>query len=319
MGRRIIVTGGCGFIGREVVRSLLERGYQVRVIDDLSKSESREVQGCEFVRLDLTDGKKTKEAFRGFQICINMAAKIGGIGYFHKYPATILSENNRIYSSTFDSAVKNDLERMIYVSSSMVFESATKFPCAEDDLRAIPPPVTAYGFSKLSGEWYCRAYMDQYGLPFTIVRPFNAYGVNEYPGEEVGYAHVIPDLVKKILSGQDPLEILGEGNQTRCFTHVRDVAYGIVLSMESKNAVGEDFNIGSWRETSIDELALILYGLCTGRDDLRIKHVPGFVHDIKRRVPDVTKAKRILGWESKIPLEEGLSEVVAWLRNKLRG
>ena len=238
---KILVTGGCGFIGSEVVKQLLVKGYQVRVVDNLSKIESSIKSGYDFIQADLADQHESEKVFSGMDVCINLAAKIGGIGYFHKYPATIISENNRIYSATFNAAVKSHIKRMVYISSSMVYESTDHFPSREDDISKIPPPVTPYGFSKLTGEWYCRAFAEEFDLKYTICRPFNAYGINEAPGEEVGYAHVIPDLVKKIFSGQYPLEILGDGTQTRCFTHVSDVASGIIAAMESDKAVNEAF------------------------------------------------------------------------------
>jgi len=180
---KFVVTGGCGFIGSEVVRQLIERGYKVKVVDNLSKPESMVKDGYEFHQFDLADRQKTLDIFKGIDICINLAAKIGGIGYFHKYPATILSENNKIYSSTFEAAAKRRIQRMVYISSSMVFESATQFPSKEQDILEIPPPLSAYGFSKLIGEQYCKAFNDEYGLDYSICRPFNAYGVNEFPGD----------------------------------------------------------------------------------------------------------------------------------------
>lgn len=315
--KKILVTGGCGFIGSEVVRQLIKKGYQVRVADNLSKPESSVKEGYEFVKVDLTDKQQAQKAFENIDICINLAAKIGGIGYFHKYPATILSENNKIYSATFEASVKHKIERIIYISSSMVFESATKFPSKEEDIKKIPPPVSAYGFSKLTGEWYATAFHDQYKLPFSICRPFNAYGINEYPGEEIGYAHVIPDLIKKILNGQAPLELLGNGTQTRSFTHVKDLADGIITVMESEKAVNEDFNIASPREIKIIDLAKLLWSMCGKTGELEVKFVPGFHYDIKRRIPDVSKMKDVLGWEAKTKLEDGLKEVIDWLKEKL--
>jgi nucleoside-diphosphate-sugar epimerase len=315
--KKVLVTGGCGFIGSEVVKQLLDKNYQVRIADDLSKPESKYKARCEFLRVDLTDQTAADKAFAGMDTCINLAAKIGGIGYFHKYPATILSDNNRIYSATFAAAVKYKLFRMVYVSSSMVFESTAKFPSKESDLRIIPPPVSAYGFSKLTGEWYCRAFWDQYNLPYSICRPFNAYGINEYPGEEVGYAHVIPDLVKKILRGDYPLEILGSGGQSRSFTHVSDLAQGIIAVMESPRAVNEDFNLASAREIKIIDLAELLWHLTGRKKPFKTKSVTGFTYDIQKRLPDVTKAKKLLGWEAKVRLEDGLKEIISWLKNKL--
>lgn len=322
MATKIVVTGGCGFIGTEVVSLLLKKGYEVRVIDDLSKPESRPEAWAgkgkvELLRQDLTDSDRTLELFQGYDLCVNLAAKIGGIGYFHKYPALILSENNRIYSSTFNAALRAGMKRIVYVSSSMVFESATSFPSKEADVATIPPPRTAYGCSKLIGEWYCRAYWDQHRLPFTIIRPFNAYGILEAPGEEIGYAHVIPDLVKKLLSGQHPLELLGDGRQTRCFTHVSDIAAGLVAAMESEAGINEDFNISSPEEITMLELARRLHKACGIERPFEVKYVPGFTHDIARRVPDVSKARTLLGWEARYRLEDRLPEVIDWLRATL--
>jgi nucleoside-diphosphate-sugar epimerase len=319
LAQRVIVTGGAGFIGSEVTQQLVRRGYSVRVIDDLSKEGHDVPSGVDFHQADLTEPGVANELFAGHQLCVNLAAKIGGIGYFHEYPATILSENNKLYSMTFEAAVRHRYQRMLYVSSSMVFESATRFPSREEDLKSIPPPVSAYGFSKLCGEWYCRAFAEQHQLPFTICRPFNAYGINEFPGEEIGYAHVIPDLTKKIISGQYPVELLGDGRQTRCFTHVSDIARGIIMALESERAVNEDFNISNPEETTILDLAEKIWDLCsTGRDFAWVP-VPGFTYDIRRRVPDTTKVREVLGFAAEVKLEEGLKEVINWLRPVVEG
>lgn len=315
---RFLVTGGAGFIGSEVVRQLVRRGHSVRVIDNLSKPhhELQTTKNVVFLKIDLTDHEATLSSFKDIDICINLAAKIGGIGYFHKYPATILSENNKIYSNTFEAAVKYKIKRMVYISSSMVFESTKSFPSKEEDLTKIPIPVTSYGLSKLVGEWYCKAFWEEYKLPYSICRPFNAYGINEYPGEEVGYAHVIPDLIKKILAGTYPLEILGDGEQTRCFTHVSDVADGIITTALSPKAINNDFNIASPQEITIITLAKKLWTLCGKKEKFKINFVPGFKYDIKRRVPDVSKAKKLLYWQAKKNLDQGLLEVIEWMKKE---
>lgn len=311
---KVLVTGGAGFIGSEVVKQLLGKGYKVRVADDLSKKEAKVPKNCEFLKIDLTDKNQALKALKGIDYCIHLAAKIGGIGYFHKYPATILSENNKMYSSVFEAAVKNKIKRIIYLSSSMVFESTKSYPSKEEDLNKIPPPVSAYGFSKLVGEWYCYAFNDEYGLKYTIIRPFNAYGVNEKPEKEVGYAHVIPDLIKKILDGQYPLELLGDGKQTRCFTHVSDIANGIIMAMESTKAENEDFNIGSEEEIKMIDLAKVIFKLCKPKKPFKVKYVPGFKYDIRRRVPSSNKALRILGWSQRKKLENELPRIINWIK-----
>ncbi len=311
----ILVTGGAGFIGGELVKQLLERRYRVRVIDDLSKKDSSIPSECEFFKIDLTDKKATLRAFDGIDFCIHLAAKIGGIGYFHKYPATILSENNKMYSSVFEAAVARRVKRIIYLSSSMVFESTKKFPSKESYLLKILSPVSAYGFSKLIGEWYCHAFHEEFGLDYTIIRPFNAYGLNEKPEMEIGYAHVIPDLIKKILSGQYPVELLGDGKQTRCFTHVSDIARGIILSLENPKAKNNDFNIGSEKEIKIVNLAKLIFQLCGFNKPFKTKFISPFKHDIKRRVPSSGRARKILGWKPQKDLEKELPIIIEWIKN----
>lgn len=313
---KFLVTGGAGFIGSEIVRQLLSAGHSVTVADNLSKKDAQVDSRARFLKIDLTDKLATKEAFKNVDICINAAAKIGGIGYFHKFPATILSENNKIYSSTFEAAVDAKIKRIVYISSSMVFESATKFPSKEDDIEKIPPPVSSYGFSKLTGEWYCHSFYDQYKLPYSICRPFNAYGINEFPEREVGYAHVIPDLVRKIMSGQYPLEMLGDGEQTRCFTHVSDVAGGIIAVATHPNGENQDFNIGSDKEISMIDLAKEIWRVMNVDKPFKVKYVNGFKFDIKRRVPNVSKVKDLIKWEPSVNFEDGLKEVVTWLENQ---
>lgn len=313
---RIVVTGGCGFIGREVVAQLVAKGHDVTVVDDLSKPDAAAPPGAEFVRHDLTDARSTRQLFGGFRRCVHLAAKIGGIGYFHRHPATILAENDKMYASVFGASAYHRHDRIVYISSSMVFENARTFPSHERDLPTTPVPRSAYGFSKLSGEWYCRAFRDEHGLRFTICRPFNAYGLNEAPGEEVGEAHVIPDLAWKLLAGQHPLQVLGDGTQSRCFTHVSDIARGVVMALESDRAVDEDFNISIAEETTVLELARRINDLIRPGKALELVHVPGYKDDVRRRVPAVDKARDLLGFEARVSLAEGLPPVMQWLRER---
>jgi len=310
---KFLVTGGAGFIGSEIVKQLLDKGYLVRVADDLSKKDAKVDSRAQFVKVDLTDYQKTKPVFDGIDIVINAAAKIGGIGYFHKYPATILSENNKIYSSTFEAAVTAKTKRIVYISSSMVFESTFFFPSKEEDLFKIPPPVTSYGFSKLTGEWYCKAFWDQYKLPYSICRPFNAYGINEFPEREPGFAHVIPDLIRKILSGQYPLELLGDGEQTRCFTHVSDIAMGVISVALHPKGKNQDFNIGTDREIKMIELASKIWNIMELGKPFKVKFVSGFKYDIRKRIPDVQKVKKLINWQARVNFDNGLKEVINWL------
>lgn len=312
--KKILVTGGAGFVGFEVVKRLTQKGYKLRIADEVAKP--KEFPAVEYIQIDLTNYSQTVEAFKGIDECVNLAARIGGVGYMSRYPAKILDDNNQILSTTFRAAKETRLSRMIYASTSMVYQRSGIYPSKEAHTREVLPPTNIYGFSKLLGEYYCRAFEEEYGLPYTIFRLFNVYGAGEKMHEEVG-AHVIPDLAKKIISGQYPLEIMGDGKETRPFTHVNDAAEGIVLLVErEKDAVGEDFNIGSPDETKIIDLAKTLWKIAGRIEPFKVKFVPEHTHPTAyRRAVDPSKLAK-LGWKPKVKLEEGLKEVVTWLQKE---
>jgi nucleoside-diphosphate-sugar epimerase len=197
----------------------------------------------------------------------------------------------------------------------MVFERAGEFPTPEDAIDRFPPPFSAYGFSKLVGEWYCRSFHDEYGTEFSIARPFNAYGPGELPEDEPGLAHVIPDLIRKILDGPRPIEILGNGEQVRSFTFVDDVADAIVRIGLHPAGLGQDFNIGTGVETSVLGLLQLLWNACGESGSPEVVTRDPLPVDVRRRVPDVGKIRSRLGWSAKVPLEEGLLRTVEWYRS----
>src|ERR671916_573530 len=236
---RVLVTGGAGTIGSAVVRRLLrDPSWEVRVSDQRDAPLWMR-EGCEVHQGDLRELAEARAAMSGCTHVIHLAAIVGGIANFHKLPHTLLEVNNGLYNAVFRAALDERVERLVYVSSSMVFERATQFPTTEEHLLDCPAPRSAYGFSKLAGEVYCRALHDEHGLPYTICRPFNAYGPGELPEDEPGIAHMVPDLIRKVLSGVRPLPIFGSGTQTRTLTHVDDIASGIVCAMGHPAAVCE--------------------------------------------------------------------------------
>jgi nucleoside-diphosphate-sugar epimerase len=203
----------------------------------------------------------------------------------------------------------------VYVSSSMVFERATEFPTTEEHIAYTPIPQSAYGFSKLAGEVYCRALHDEFDVPFTICRPFNAYGPGEMPDDEPGIAHVVPDLIKKVLAGQRPLQIFGSGDQTRTITHIDDIADGLVTATAHPAAENEDFNISAANELTVAEIARIVWDACgEPPDEFELEHLPSFSVDVQRRWPSVEKAERLLGWRARIEPREGIESTAEWLR-----
>jgi UDP-glucose 4-epimerase len=312
---RVLVTGGAGMIGQAIVAALLrDPEFEVRVCDQ------REVpgwirEGAEVQTADLRDAAQAQSAVAGATHVIHCAAIVGGIANFHRLPYTLTEVNNALYNGVIGAALSEQVERFVYISSSMVFERATLFPTPEEHLPDCLAPRSAYGFSKLTGEVYCRAAHEQFGLPFTICRPFNAYGPGELPDDEPGIAHAVPDLIRKVLAGQRPLQIFGSGEQTRTLTHVDDIADGVIAAMRSPAGLNEDFNISAAQERTVAELARIVWEACgEDADAFELKHLPTFAVDVQRRWPSVEKAKRMLGWEARIGVEDGIAATVRWLR-----
>jgi UDP-glucose 4-epimerase len=314
---RVLVTGGAGTIGAAVVRRLLaDPAYEVRVSDQRPAPQWMR-EGCEVHTGDLRVLEQAQAATDGCSHVIHLAAIVGGIANFHRLPHTLTEVNNALYNAVVRAALDHEVERFVYVSSSMVFERAELFPTPEDYLPNCPVPVSAYGFSKLTGEVYCRAAHEEHGLPFTICRPFNAYGPGEAPDPEPGIAHAVPDLIDKVLSGRRPLQIFGSGEQTRTLTHVEDIADGIVVATSSPKGLNEDFNISASRELTVAEIARIVWEAC-GEDPgaFALEHLPSFAVDVQRRWPSVEKAKRLLGWQARIDVEQGIASTVEWLRGR---
>jgi len=260
------------------------------------------------------------------------AAMIGGISYFHEFAYDLLAENERIMAATFDAAVSAyrlaRLQRITVISSSMVFESTTVFPSPEGAELTSPPPRSTYGFQKLAAEYFARGAHEQYSLPYTIVRPFNCVGVGERRAlrdkevmsgnVKLAMSHVVPDLCQKAIKGQDPLHILGDGGQVRHYTYGGDLARGIRLAIESDRAINEDFNLSTARSTTVRELAELIWRRVQGDGRrLRLESDPPYAHDVQMRVPDVRKAREVLGFEATTSLEAMLDEVIPWVKDEI--
>jgi nucleoside-diphosphate-sugar epimerase len=334
---RILVTGAAGFINGYLVPELLEAGHDVIGLDDFSKYGrlTKSYDGhprYRFVEGDAKDAALVGELAADCDQVVAAAAMIGGISYFHEFAYDLLAENERILASTFDAAIgayrDGHLERIVVLSSSMVYESATVFPTPEGAERSSPPPVSTYGFQKLASEYFARGAFEQYGLPYTIVRPFNCVGIGERRAVRdtdvmsgnvrLALSHVVPDLVLKVLKGQDPLHILGDGSQVRHYTYGGDLAHGIRLAMESPAARNEDFNVSVATSTTVLELARTIWTRIHGPDrEFHYVCDPPFEHDVQRRVPDVRKAREVLGFEATTGLDEMLDEVIPWIRTEL--
>ncbi len=329
---KVLVSGSAGFIGGYVVEELLRRGYEVVGLDNLSKygritKSYDEHPDYQFVEGDARDADLMKKLLSDCDHFIVGAAMIGGISYFHTYAYDLLATNERIIAASCDAAIESRregrLKKVIYLSSSMVFESTTSWPSTEGQEHEIPPPISSYGFQKLAVEYFARAAHSQYGLPYTILRPFNCVGIGERRAlgdveilsgnVRLAMSHVVPDLVQKVLKGQDPLHILGDGSQVRHYTYGGDLAKGIATAMEHPAALNEDFNLSTPASTTVLELAQTIWSKIRGDEPFRYVSDPPFEHDVACRVPSTEKAARLLGFEATTSLSDMLDEVIPWI------
>ena len=333
---KILVTGSAGFIGGYLVQELLDNGHEVIGIDNYSKYGKVEKSydnhpHYRFVEGDVKDVGLMKELLSDCDQLVAIAAVIGGISLFHSLAYDLLAENERITASTFDAAIwaykSRKLQKINVLSSSMVFESTSTYPTPEGEQLICPPPLSTYGFQKLACEYFAKGAFEQYELPYTIIRPFNAVGIGEkraklekevYSGNiKLAMSHVVPDLVQKVLKGQDPLHILGSGNQIRHYTYAGDLARGIRICMEHPNALNEDFNLSTSRSTTVTELATTIWNKIYDGKPISFVNDQPYSYDVQKRVPDVSKALKVLKFEANTSLETALDEVIPWIKTQI--
>jgi len=209
----------------------------------------------------------------------------------------------------------------------MVFENAQHWPTEEGEQRRCPPPSSTYGFQKLATEYYAQGAWEQYKLPYTIIRPFNCVGIGERRAlseKEVlsgnvrlAMSHVVPDLIQKVLKKQDPLHILGDGSQVRHYTYGGDLAHGIRLCVERPEAVNEEFNLSTEASTTVLELAQMIWEKIRPGEPFRYVSDPPYAYDVQKRIPNVEKARRLLGFQAKSSLSEVLGVVIPWVKQQV--
>jgi nucleoside-diphosphate-sugar epimerase len=334
---KVLVTGSCGFISGYLIEDLLQAGYSVVGLDNFSKygevKKSYDNNSAyHFVSGDAKDVDLLKRLLEGCDHFVAGAAMIGGISYFHEFAYDLLAENERITAAAFDAALcahrSGSLRKITVLSSSMVFENAQEFPTREGAQRRYPPPSSTYGFQKLATEYFAQGAHEQYGLPYTIIRPFNCVGIGEkravkdreiWSGNvKLAMSHVVPDLVQKVLKGQDPLHILGSGTQARHYTYGGDLARGIRIAMEHENSLNEDFNLSTPVRTTVLELAEQIWKKIHGdAKPFRFVSDPPYPYDVQERSPNVEKATRMLGFEATTSLSDILDEVIPWVANQI--
>jgi len=332
---KILVTGAAGFIGGYLVEELLNAGHEVVGLDNFSKygpvrQATLQHAAYRFVQGDAKDAALLGDLMRDVDQVVAGAARIGGISYFHEFAYDLLAENERLTAAVFDAAVaahkRGTLKKINVISSSMVYENATVWPTPEGEQRRCAPPHSTYGFQKLATEYYAQGAWEQYHLPYTICRPFNCVGVGERRAlceaevlsgnVRLAMSHVVPDLIQKVVKGQDPLHLFGDGHQVRCYTYGGDLARGIRLCVERPEAVNEDFNLSTAEATTVLELARMVWDKLRPGEPFRYVCDEPYRYDVQKRVPDVSKAERVLGFRATTPLSDVLDIVIPWVKQQ---
>lgn len=325
--KTILVTGGTGYVGSRVATLLNKKGYKVIVVD-IATPEERGIEFPSEITFRQHDLRLAEEAIRGIKdadVVLQLAADIGSLTYMHDHQAEILTNNGAIDAAVYPALVANKIPWVIYSSSSMVFQHPPQFPYTEDDIKKINPPTNVYGYSKLGGEYFCRSFKQQFGLDYTIIRYHNIYGPGEdSKGATPGDIHVIPALLEKVISGQYPLEFLGNPAATRPFTFVDDAVEATVEIVEraargDETIKNNDFNIGNDKYYTILELGEIIWKLYGDGRPFEYKEVKTEANTALRREVNIAKIKGTIGWSPKVTLEEGLAPTAQWIKDRKTG
>lgn len=312
--QKILVTGGAGFIGSWICDVLVKQGARVTCVDNLASGLEKNIRGLigkenfDFIQHDISNPIEFKE---NFDLVMHLASRASPFE-FDKFPIQILKANTLgIWVSL--GIAKRQNARFVYTSTSEVYgDPDPKFvPTPESYNGNVNPvgPRSCYDEAKRAGEAFVTAYRNQHGLDTRIVRIFNTYGPRMRAGDI--YGRVVPRFIDQALSGK-PITIFGDGSQTRSFTYVADQVEGILRLAFSKDASGEVVNIGNDRETSIIELAELIKNMASAKSEIVFQPLPK--DDPKRRCPNITKAKNLLGWMPRTNLEEGLRKTIEWFK-----
>lgn len=313
-GKRVLITGGTGFIGSHLVDRLVKNGSEVVVT---SRRDSLpfyfEHRDINVLKGDLSDPSFCRTLVKDMDLVFHLAGLVKGIWYNFKHPATMLQTNAKINTNIIDAAVNSNVEKFQFVSSACGYPLYAQVPLREEEFfNGEPEPTNGpYGWSKRLGEVQAKAYHDELGFRTTIVRPFNAYGPRD--NFDPDNSHVIPGLIRKAVAGTDPFIIWGDGTPTRAFVYVSDIVEGMMLVME-KVTDPDPINLGTDKEVSISELAETIVRLSGVKSQLVYdKSRP---NGQPRRAANIQKAKSI-GYEPKVSLEEGLRNTIDWYKKNI--
>ncbi len=317
-GKKVLVTGGSGFIGSHVVEMLVDKGAKVRIstTKELTETGKRNLKAVladiETVAADLRDLEQAKKATQGMDFVINAAAKVAGMPYNKAHPATMFRENMHIGLNVIEAARQTGVERFLVVSSACVYRRDCTIPTPESEGFVEQPEETnrGYGWSKRMAEYLGQAYSQEYGMTVGIARPYNCYGPRDEFDPE--HSHVIPGIIKRFFDGENPFQIWGNGEQSRSFLYVKDFARGLLEVLE-KYAVADPLNIGANEETRVKDLVMLIRDIA-GKTDVPVEFDLSKPIGQPRRHCDTTKAEEKIGWKPEYDLRTGLTETIEWYK-----
>jgi dTDP-glucose 4,6-dehydratase/UDP-glucose 4-epimerase len=307
---KILVTGGLGFLGSRLCQALASEGHEVAALDNGFRDSGEHPSGVRAIDADVRDADAVRAACRGANVVVHLAA-IQGTGNFYAIPDQVLDVNLRGTLNVADACADEGVERLVFSSSSEVYGEPTLFPTPEEHPLSVPDPHNprySYGASKLAGELIVVNAARVRGFEFTVLRYHNVYG------PAMGWDHVIPQFIRRLELGEE-FTIQGDGTQTRSFCYVEDAVAATVAAVTAPTAANEILNVGNPEEIAIDDLAALL-GRVAGKP-VEPRHVPFKGEGTRRRVPDVRRAREVLGFEPRVPLEEGLRETYRWYAEQL--
>jgi UDP-glucose 4-epimerase len=308
--RRFLVTGGAGFIGSHIAEALLERGDQVRILDNLSTGSRSNIEALpgevEFIEGDLLDAATVGAAVEGVD-CVFHEAALASVPRSVKQP---LDTNAACVTGTLtllDAARKAGVRRLVYAASSSAYGDQPTSSKRETDL---PEPLSPYGVAKLAAEFYCRAFWHTYQFETVCIRYFNVFGPRQDPDSP--YSAVIPLFITALLEGRQPV-VYGDGQQSRDFTFVKNVVHGNLLAADApRAAVGRVFNVANGRTTSLLDLIRMLNEMLG--TDIQAQHDPPRAGDIRDSLADISQARAVLEYEPRFTFEEGLQRSIEYYR-----
>ncbi len=295
------------------MEQLVRTGARVRVADSFETGSRRNLgtirRKIQIMKADLLAQENCVKACTGVDVVMNLAASVAGVEYNSTHSSEMFVKNTRIGMNMLEATRLSQADEFLCVSSACVYSGNAAVPTAETQGFLEDPEASnlGYGWAKRVLEVQSRLYADQYGMKIAIVRPFNTYGPRDHFGSQ--YGHVIPSLVSRVLDGESPLRVWGNGQQTRSFIYVTDVVRAMLLAVE-KYASADPINIGSSEEISIGELARMVLDLA--RSGGEIVFDDSKPRGQLRRCPDVRKAKAVIGFESMTPLKDGLEKTIEW-------